>query len=321
MKYPIQSAIDDFDSMVRLVAPRVAQKPQYLAVKSGWQEYLMFLEPLVSGRHHFSAEAKDKFWPEAQRTLTSIKDEQVAEKALYFGVMSMSTLVVAKRRNEYRMIDFDELSQLWFSQSLYPIESLRGYGFFDVVNLNGVDALLQGFLRLHVQPLVQSPDKMSDALSHFETQFFSGILLGQIVLYLILRPHYSKHRPSKMQLIRKLLKARLSSDPTATLAGVTPDLVDEQSDQDVLGTPEATAVTIVESYIQMRRLGLLESQILARIENHRSMIGAGAMPSALTLRAYIRYRVSLEYANRAPVSDASLDYSIREALDHFETEE
>src|SRR5207249_992812 len=80
MKYPIQSAIDDFDSMVRSVAPRVAQKPQYLAVKSGWQDYLMFLEPLVSGRHHFSAEAMDKFWPEVQRTLTSIKDEQVVEK-------------------------------------------------------------------------------------------------------------------------------------------------------------------------------------------------------------------------------------------------
>lgn len=103
----------------------------------------------------------------------------------------------------------------------------------------------------------------------------------------------------------------------AELAGVTPELVDQQSDQDVLGTPEATIVTIVESCIQLRRLGLPESEVLARIEKHRSMIGSDIMPSPLTLRSYIRYRVSLEYAHAAPVSDASLDSSIRAAQDYF----
>ena len=71
-------------------------------------------------------------------------------------------------------------------------------------------------------------------------------------------------RPSKIDLIRNLLKARLSSDPTARLAGITPELVDEQSDKDILGTPEATVVTIVESFIQLHRLGFPESEILAR---------------------------------------------------------
>ena len=259
MKYPIQNAIGDFDSMMRLVAPRVAQKAQYLAVKSGWPNYLMFLEPLVSGRYHFGTEAIDKFGPEVQQELTSITDEQSTERALYSGVMSISTLVVAKRRDEYPTIDFDELSQLWFSQSVNPVESLKRYGFFEAVNLNGLDMLLQGFLRLHVQPLVKNPKKMSDALSHFETQFFSGILLGQIVVYLILRSHYAKRRPPKTELIRSLLKARLSSDPMATLAGVTPDLVDEQAEQDVLGTPEGTIVTIVETYIQLQTAWLFRT--------------------------------------------------------------
>jgi len=45
---------------------------------------------------------------------------------------------------------------------------------------------------------------------------------------------------TKMDLIRTLLKARLRADQMAQLAGVTPDLVDQQSDEDVLGTPEAT---------------------------------------------------------------------------------
>src|SRR5438552_317809 len=106
---------------------------------------------------------------------------------------------------------------------------------------------------------------------------------------------------TKMDLIRTLLKARLRADQMAQLAGVTPDLVDQQSDEDVLGTPEATIVTIVESYISLKRLGIPESDILARIEKHRSMIGAGTLPTPLTLQSYVRYRVSLEYAHTAPV--------------------
>ena len=122
---------------------------------------------------------------------------------------------------------------------------------------------------------------------------------------------------SKTDLIRSLLKARLRDDPVAKIAGVSPETVDQQSDEDVLGAPEATIVTIVESYIQLSRLGFPEPEILRRIEKHRSMIGSDTMPSPLTLRNYIRYRVSLEYAHTAPVSDASLDSSISAALEYF----
>jgi hypothetical protein len=128
----------------------------------------------------------------------------------------------------------------------------------------------------------------------------------------------SSRQPSKTDLIRSLLKARLRDDPMAKMAGVSPDTVDQQSDEDVLGAPEASIVTIVESYIQLSRLGFPEPEILRRIEKHRSMIGADTIPSPLTLRSYIRYRVSLEYAHSAPVSDASIDYSIRTAREYFE---
>lgn len=103
----------------------------------------------------------------------------------------------------------------------------------------------------------------------------------------------------------------------ARRAGVTPDMVDQKSDEDVLGTPEASIVTIVESYIQLDQLGFPESESLTRIENHRSVIGADIMPTPLTLCSYIKYRVSLEYANSAPISDASLEHSIRVAREYF----
>ncbi len=126
-------------------------------------------------------------------------------------------------------------------------------------------------------------------------------------------------RATKFDLIRKLLKARLRSDPMAQLAGVNPDEVDSQPDAVVLGTPEGTITTIVETYITMKRQGVSEDQILLLIEEHRSEIGADTVVFPLPLRDYIRYRVSLEHSGSAPVSDDSLDHSIQEALKFFES--
>ena len=126
-------------------------------------------------------------------------------------------------------------------------------------------------------------------------------------------------RPTKFDLIRKLLKARLRSDPMAQLAGINPDAVDSQPDAVILGTPEGTITTIVETYIAMKRQGVPEEEILLRIEEHRSEIGAGTVVFPLPLRSYIRYRVSLEHSASAPVSDDSLDHSIQEALKFFES--
>jgi hypothetical protein len=189
MKYDVDSTIVDFDAMVKVIGPNVARKPEYTAVKSGLPAYLRYLAPLVSGHDLYTREAIEHVLPQFLRETTSIKDDQISEKAIYFGVMAFSTLAVLKRRDNYSSIDFQELEELWNTQSLYPIESLKRYGFFEVVNINGLDVLLQGFLRLHVQPLITSSEKMTEAMSHFETQFFSGVLLGQIVAFLILRDY------------------------------------------------------------------------------------------------------------------------------------
>lgn len=190
MKYSTQQAIADFDAMARQVTPTAVQKPNYAAVKNDWPAYLDFLEPIVSGRHLFGNEAVDWFQPRLVRDLTSIDDEQASERALYFGVMAMSLLEISACRNEYPAIDIDELGQLWLKQAVYPIKSLETYSFFDKVSMKGLGLMLQGFLELHVKPLVRNPQKMQDALDHFETQFSSGILLGQIVQYLTLRARY-----------------------------------------------------------------------------------------------------------------------------------
>ena len=129
-----------------------------------------------------------------------------------------------------------------------------------------------------------------------------------------------RKRPSKMDLVRRMLKARLRADPIAALLGAGPEVVDATNDVELMGTPEATIATIVETHATMKRQGVPEAQILELIENHRSMIGSDRMPSPLTLRSYIRYRVSLEHSASAPVSDASLDSSIQETRVFFEGE-
>jgi hypothetical protein len=192
VEYPIPKAIEDFDSMMQQVAARVAQKPDYLSVKGYWPEYLKFLQPLVAGRSGLGNDHLRfrEVHTDLTRNLTSIEDEELPEKALYFGAMAASILEVVKRRYDFPKIDFNELSELWIAKALYPMQALKETDFFENVNPNAIDALLQGFLRLHVVNRLKDSSKMNDAISHFETQFFSGILLGHIVTYLILRLHY-----------------------------------------------------------------------------------------------------------------------------------
>ena len=126
-------------------------------------------------------------------------------------------------------------------------------------------------------------------------------------------------RPSKMQLIRALLKTRLAADPMARGAGVTPSAVDAESDAAISGTPEATIVAIVETYTSLKRQGISDQDALHRIEEHRSIIGSADLPIPLTLLTYVRHRILIEYTASAPVSDASIERSVQEARRFFST--
>ena len=49
--------------------------------------------------------------------------------------------------------------------------------------------------------------------------------------------------------------------------------IKEMSNTQLIGTPEGTLVTIIENVIKLQRQGMLISQILQTIENHRRTIG------------------------------------------------
>ena len=122
---------------------------------------------------------------------------------------------------------------------------------------------------------------------------------------------------SKNDLIRELFRKRLQSDPAARSAGFPPSLADSLSLQELLSLPEAGIVTNVETYLTLKQRGVHDQDIFAMIEEHRSVMACGEMPSNCTLRTYIRYRVTLETEGRQPISDDFVEAAIGESLAYF----
>ena len=107
--------------------------------------------------------------------------------------------------------------------------------------------------------------------------------------------------PDKIKWIRAFVKKRVIQDPRAIVYGLSPAMVEQLPPEVLLGLPEGTLVTIVETFAALKSQGVPDSEALQRIERHRSMIGSGAMPAPLSLESYIEYRVSLEHSNAEPL--------------------
>ena len=74
-------------------------------------------------------------------------------------------------------------------------------------------------------------------------------------------------------------------------------------DEVILGTPEATIVTIVETYYSLLASGFSAAEVLAQIEHHRSTVILGLMPNCTELEDYVNYRVRLEHKRGRQISD------------------
>ena len=114
----------------------------------------------------------------------------------------------------------------------------------------------------------------------------------------------------KLNLIKELLEQRMR------VAGFD-DLeyrlkVKNMSNIQLLGTPEATIVTIVDLVLRLQESGILLYEVLSKIENHRAKIGSDPKEFGRIFRqaksvrsedagaavpAYCIYRVYLEHSN------------------------
>jgi hypothetical protein len=123
--------------------------------------------------------------------------------------------------------------------------------------------------------------------------------------------------PSKNDLIKSLAKERIKTDPSFYSRGYSESMIDSLGTILLMGAPEATIVTIVETYALSQQSGASEEAILNHIENYRSQIGAGSMPVPLNLETYIKYRIEIEHSHGAPISEQFISRDIAIARNHY----
>lgn len=123
--------------------------------------------------------------------------------------------------------------------------------------------------------------------------------------------------PSKEDLIRSLVKKRVSTDPMAS-RWVDANMVDSLDALQLISTPEGSIVTIIETYALMKKQGASDQQIFDAIEAHRSSLGTGAMPSPLTVESYTQYRIEVECRNVMPLSSGFVSEAVQICRQHFE---
>ena len=87
--------------------------------------------------------------------------------------------------------------------------------------------------------------------------------------------------PSKNDLIRGLAKQRVREDPSAAAMGFNESMIDSLGMLQLAGLPESGIATIVETFATLKKRGVHEPEIFARIEAHRSSIGSGKIPNPL----------------------------------------
>jgi len=126
----------------------------------------------------------------------------------------------------------------------------------------------------------------------------------------------------KINLIRQLIKTRVQNDQLLKkkYEGKNVPEVCDFPEIVIMGSPEATIVTIVESYWMMKDMTTKsDKEILESIERHRKRIypESGPMPSPLTLSNYIKYRLNIEHSHGFPISNEFIDECIKKANEAY----
>lgn len=122
---------------------------------------------------------------------------------------------------------------------------------------------------------------------------------------------------SKVALAREWAKERARRDLGPAAAEIVP-LVDSLPMAQVMGLPEYTVITIVETYADLTKRKIPPGEILARIETHRSSIGHlhVRLPDRAELEVYVFSRVSAEHAD-AEIGQDWIDLLVARSRERF----
>lgn len=112
---------------------------------------------------------------------------------------------------------------------------------------------------------------------------------------------------TKETLIRRLLKRRMKIDPTTAVLG-PPSVADTLPALVLLGTPEATIVTCVETWAQFLEEGASEAHAVVAICSHRGIPRTKTVPDA------IRHAVTTEHEMTSGAQRDHTEWCLEEAM-------
>lgn len=129
----------------------------------------------------------------------------------------------------------------------------------------------------------------------------------------------------KNELIRSLLQARMTSAGFQDREFL--DHIKKMTKDQLIGTPEGTIVTIVETMKNLQDKGVFLTEIIQRIENHRRFSGHNAKDfqqilamargesAGVACALYALYRINLEAPGR--MSEDDVFHAFSRASEHF----
>lgn len=116
----------------------------------------------------------------------------------------------------------------------------------------------------------------------------------------------------KENLMRRLLKERIKSDSSASSHGQGPEYADSVSTMMLIGLPEATIVTCVETWANFNRQGRSEQEAAAAIAQHRRVSSASGGVVEVIQRI-----MKSEHGHSGFMTPEHVDYCIRESRREF----
>jgi len=122
----------------------------------------------------------------------------------------------------------------------------------------------------------------------------------------------------KKELVRMLAKLRLRSDLEAGSKGVTEDIVDGFSQEELSALPESVIVHIADAYSILKKKGVLNQEIFKRIDMQRSLFtSAVALPADMNLGKYIKWRLKAEFPQVVSLEEKIVDMEVLYAMKWF----
>lgn len=125
---------------------------------------------------------------------------------------------------------------------------------------------------------------------------------------------------NKTNLIKTLAKMRIRSDPMAANFGISEEDINYLNETMLMGLPEATIVTIVETYWKIKEdKNVDDKEIFEHIENIRSSTNGvrGNLPGTFTLFSYIKYRLDIDHYVVVSLSDDFIKKAIEKTNQYF----